>query len=47
LKHGTEYVDAGQDYYEEQYRQRVLYNLKRRARQMGFYLVEKETGAIT
>jgi len=46
LKHGTEYVDAGQDYYEEQYRQRVIYNLKRRAKQMGFCLVEKETGAI-
>jgi transposase len=46
LKYGTEYVDAGQDYYEEQYRQRVIYNLKRRAKQMGFCLVEKETGAI-
>jgi len=46
LKHGTEYVDAGQDYYEEQYRQRVIYNLKRRAKQMGFCLVEKETGAV-
>ena len=46
LKYGTEYVDAGQNYYEEQYRQRVIYNLKRRARQMGLLLIEKETGAI-
>jgi len=46
LKYGNEYVDAGQEYYEEQYRQRVIYNLKRRAIQMGFYLVEQETGAM-
>lgn len=46
LKYGTEYVDAGQEYYEEQYRQRVIYNLRRRARQMGLCLVEEETGAI-
>lgn len=46
LKNGTKYVDAGQDYYEEQYRQRVIYNLKRRAKQMGFCLVEEKTGVV-
>lgn len=46
LKNGTKYVDAGQDYYEEQYRQRVIYNLKRRVKQMGFCLVEEKTGAV-
>jgi transposase len=46
LKYGTEYVDSGQEYYEDQYRQGVIYNLKRRVKQMGFYLVEQETGAI-
>jgi hypothetical protein len=39
LKHGTEYVDQGQDYYEKQYRDRVTKNLKRRATSLGFDLV--------
>jgi transposase len=39
LKHGTEYVDQGQDYYERQYHDRVMKNLKRRAAEMGFALV--------
>jgi hypothetical protein len=39
LKHGTEYVDQGQDYYEKQYRDRVTKNLKRRAASLGFDLV--------
>lgn len=39
LKHGTEYVDQGQDYYEQQYQDRVMKNLKRRAAEMGFALV--------
>lgn len=39
LKHGTEYVDQGQDYYEQQYQNRVMTNLKRRAAQLGFVLV--------
>src|ERR671936_2938192 len=32
LKHGTAYVDAGQDSYEERYRSRVMQNLTRRAK---------------
>jgi transposase len=40
LKHGTAYVDAGQEYYEERYRTRVVQNLKRRAQALGFALVE-------
>jgi hypothetical protein len=32
LKYGTDYVDPGVAYYEQKYRQRVLNNLKRRAR---------------
>ena len=39
LKNGKEYTDLGQDYYEKQYKNRVLKNLKRRASQMGFELV--------
>jgi hypothetical protein len=40
LKHGTEYTDLGQDYYEQQYKSRAIKNLKSRARQLGFDLVE-------
>jgi hypothetical protein len=39
LKEGTEYVDAGQNYYEERYRTRVIENLKHWAQAMGFALV--------
>ena len=40
LRYGQEYVDAGQDYYETQYRQRALSNLTRRAKQLGYTLVQ-------
>ena len=40
LKNGTAYVDAGQDYYEERYRGRVVQNLKRKAQELGFELIE-------
>lgn len=39
LKHGTEFVDAGQEQYEERYRSRVIQNLKRKAQEMGYKLV--------
>jgi transposase len=38
LTKGTAFVDQGQDYFEERYKQRVLFHLKRRAQQMGFAL---------
>ena len=40
LRYGNEYMDAGQDYYERQYRERVLYNMARTAKQLGYKLVE-------
>ena len=40
LKHGTQYVDAGQDYYQRQYKRRVINNLAKRAKQLGYRLVE-------
>jgi len=40
LKNGTAYVDAGQKYYEERYRGRVVQNLKRKAQEFGYALVE-------
>jgi len=39
LKYGTKYVDLGQQYYEQRYRDRVVANLKRKAKQFGFDLV--------
>lgn len=39
ITRGQEYVDQGQQYYEERYRQRVIYNLQRRARLLGMSLV--------
>jgi transposase len=39
LRHGLAYVDPGVSYYEDRYRQRVVFNLQRRAKQMGFALV--------
>lgn len=35
LTKGEEYTDQGQEYYEERYRQRLLYNLTQRAEKMG------------
>lgn len=38
LRRGMTYRDPGADHYEEYYRSRVLANLKRRARSLGFVL---------
>ena len=43
MKNGTEYVDKGEEVYEEQHRERALKNLKRRARQMGYELVKSDS----
>ena len=39
LKYGTEYVDQGQDYYEEKYRERIIKNLHKKANSLGFEMV--------
>jgi transposase len=46
LTKGTAYVDAGQEYYEERYRSRVLHNLKRKAQELGFELVAMQKEAV-
>jgi transposase len=38
LRHGTAYHDPGADAYDQQHRQRVLRNLKRRAQSLGYEL---------
>ena len=39
LRFGKEYVDVGAEYFENQYRQRVLRSAQRRAAQLGYELV--------
>lgn len=39
LTKGTEYMDQGQDYYEQRYQQRVVHHLSQRAEKLGFQLV--------
>jgi transposase len=41
LRYGTAYVDAGQEQYEQQYKERVVRNLTQRAKALGFDLVPK------
>jgi transposase len=38
LRHGMSYADPGATYYEDRYKQRVLINLQRRAKSLGFVL---------
>jgi transposase len=38
LRHGMDYSDPGAAYYEERYRHRVLTNLQRRAKSLGYVL---------
>ncbi len=47
LTHGSDYVDAGQDYYERQYKERVVRNLAHRAKALGFELVPAQETAVT
>jgi len=42
LRYGTAYVEAGQQAYEQQYRDRVFTNLQRKARGFGYQLVQVE-----
>lgn len=40
LKHGKDYNDAGANYYEEQFHKRVLSNMQKKARALGYELVK-------
>ena len=46
LRYGMGYVDSGQEYYENQYRQRVIKHLTKRAREMGYAVVCTNTGEL-
>jgi transposase len=41
LRFGMKYVDPGENHYEKRYQDRVVYQLHRRAKQMGFTLVKE------
>ena len=41
------YADPGASYYEERYRQRVLSNLRRRAKSLGHILEKAEPASTT
>lgn len=43
LRFGMHFVEPGVDYYEAQYKQRVIDNLERRARQLGLQIVRPTT----
>ena len=46
LRHGMTYRDPGADHYEEKYRSRVVANLKRRAKSLGFVLQDDPGGEL-
>lgn len=39
LKYGAKYIDPGQNYYEEQYRDRIIKNLHKKAKSLGYEMV--------
>jgi transposase len=42
LRYGMTYADPGAEYYEERYRRRVVHNLRRRAKSLGFELIQND-----
>lgn len=38
MKYGEDYVDAGKDYYDQQYKEQIVKNMQKRARMLGFEL---------
>ena len=44
LKHGDEYVDKGQHHLEQQHRQRSLKSLVKHAKELGYTLIDTNTG---
>ena len=44
LRDRTTYHDPGAEYYEQQFRQRTIRNLKRKAKGLGYHLVSSENG---
>ena len=47
LKFGAAYVEQGQTYYEERYKDRLLHNLSKRAKEFGFQLTPFEPATVS
>jgi hypothetical protein len=45
LKHGEEYVEKGQEFYENMYKERAINSLKKRAQALGFAIVESQVNS--
>lgn len=45
LKHGMQYQDPGADFYDAKYRSRVVKNIRKRAKTLGFQLIPLQAGA--
>ena len=45
MRHGMDYVDPGASYYETRYRERVVKNLQRRAKALGFVMLAADAPA--
>jgi len=46
LKYGMDYVDQGQQAYEKQYQERTRKLLAKRVKQMGYAMVDLQTGEL-
>ncbi len=46
IKNRIEYIESGQDYYEQQYRERCIKSVLERAKSLGFGLFELSSGSI-
>jgi len=46
LKYGEDYVDKGQEHYEKQHQERIMKNIKNRAKQLGYQLLNPNTGEV-
>lgn len=47
LKFGAAYVEQGQTYYEERYKERLLHNLTKRAKELGFQLTPFQPATVS
>jgi transposase len=47
LKFGSAYVEQGQAYYEQKYKERLLHNLNRRAKEFGFQLTPLDAATLS
>jgi hypothetical protein len=46
LKYGQDYVEKGLDHYEKLYQERIIKNLNKKAKELGFVLMKKNDLAV-